>query len=157
VTINIVPARPEHAHPIGSRLREADKHEVWAASRLRPVEAVKLSLSASELTWTLLRGGDPVLMFGVARRSLLDPVGVPWLLATNDILKVKATVLKKSRQYINLMRRDFETLENFVHGENRISIAWLRWCGFIVEPGEPRGPDMEIFHRFWMNGGLYDV
>ena len=151
--VRIVEAEESHIKPIAHGLRSADAHEVWAFSRFYPSAAVRFSLKASERTWTLLYLDKPIMMFGVARDSLLSNTGVPWLLGTNDIMSIRLTVLKLSRGYIDKMLENFDLLENYVHSENLVSIHWLKWCGFTIEKAQALGPDKELFNRFWKRKG----
>lgn len=147
--LSFVPAEEWHVKPIADNLRDADAHEVWASSRLYPYDAMKISFTVSELTWTGLLDGKPVMMFGAGGYSLMEPLkGSPWLLGTNDIIRVKTAVLRNTKKYVGLMRDRFPILENFVHAENKVSIQWLKWSGFEIEDPRPLGPDKELFHRF---------
>ncbi len=145
----ILPAGQAHVAYLAATLREADRREVWAASRHTPYEALALSLKASNKAWTGLVDGQPALMWGVARAgSILCPVGRPWLLASDAIEGVaRLEFIRRSREFVGEMRAEFPVLENYVHAANRLSIRWLKWCGFVMD-GEPVEINGEDFYRF---------
>lgn len=155
--LEVIKAEREHIKPISDKLRDADIKEVWASSRFYPFDAVNYSFNASEKAFTIIVDNEPIAMFGVVRLSLLSNIGVPWLLGTDGILKVKMTVVRKSRKYIKDMLQDYEILENYVHNENKVSKTWLRWCGFTIEKEQPRGPDRALFCRFFRRKEFQDV
>ncbi|MDR1684875.1 MAG: hypothetical protein LBR82_00260 [Desulfovibrio sp.] len=141
-------ARPEYITDIAERMREADRREVWAFSRHTPEQALRTSLERSQLAWTAVIRGRPELMWGVAAPHLLSSVGQPWMLATDAFLEFAQDFLLHSRRYVREMLRLYTHLENYVHGENAVSIRWLQWCGFSFdyEAVQVNGED---FYRFW--------
>ena len=130
----IEPATPEHIPAIAADMREADRREVWASHRHTPEEALEYSLERSELAWACLVEGVPAFMWGAVRQgSLISLTGTPWLLGTPAILKVSREFLRQCPVYVARMQERFPRLENFVHAENRLSVRWLKWCGFTLE------------------------
>ncbi len=147
----VVPAAREHLLPMAADLRPADRREVWASHRRSPYEALAHSLGFSDRAWTAFVNDRPSLMWGVGRGGcILNPVGVPWMLATRGIELVAREFIRQSRAYVGLMGQGFSRLENYVHAENALSIRWLKWCGFtlVTEPTVFNGED---FHLFWRN------
>jgi hypothetical protein len=131
-------------------MREADRREVWASHRHTPEEALRESLSLSELAWTCLVEGVPAFMWGVGRKgSLISRTGAPWLLGTEAIRRVSREFLRQCPLYVARMQERFPVLENFVHAENRLSIRWLKWCGFTLgeKPLRINGEDFYLFRR----------
>ena len=146
----ILPATPDHVPAIAAGMRDADRREVWASHRHTPGEALECSLERSELAWTCLVEGVPAFMWGAARQgSLISLTGNPWLLGTPDILKVSREFLRQCPAYVARMQERFPRLENFVHAENRLSVRWLKWCGFTLEekPVKINGEDFYLFRR----------
>jgi len=129
-------------------MREADRKEVWASHRLTPTDALTGSLERSALAWTCLIHGVPAFMFGVS------DTGTPWLLGTNLFFKQHRALhrefLRQNQEYIDLMLERFPRLENHIHADNRLSIRWLRHCGFLIEK-DPVLFNGEEFYRFWMD------
>jgi hypothetical protein len=145
----IVPALPEHIPAIAEDMREADRREVWASHRHTPERALRYSLESAELAWTCFVEGVPAFMWGVSRLgSLISFTGSPWLLGTPAIAKVAREFLRQCPDYVERMQELFPRLENYIHVENRLSIRWLKWCGFTLET-EPKRFNGEVFYMFW--------
>lgn len=139
----------EHIAPIAENMREVDKREVWASDRQTPLEALILSFQHAELAWTCFVDGSPAFMWGVSvPGGMMSFTGIPWLLGTEALRSVSVEFLKQSVPYVELMQERFPRLENYVHTGNRLSIRWLRWCGFVLadERTEING---EAFFKFW--------
>lgn len=149
MNIQVVPARPEHIPHLAATMREADRREVWASHRHTPEEALRASLQRSELAWTALLDGEPVLMWGVTpATSIIGKTGVPWLLASDGMFRIWRKVARHSREFVARMQERYPRLQNRVHALNHISLCWLSWCGFVIEP-EPEEINGEEFYTFW--------
>lgn len=148
---DIVPATEAHAVELAPAMRKEDADEIWASSRRRPLDALLYSLEVSrDTTQAGLADGRCVCLWGVAPASLLTDVGRPWLLASKEFERHASRFLRRNREYINEIRRQYPVLENWVDHRNVKSIRWLRWLGFDILPAEPIGPDAVPFHRFVM-------
>lgn len=147
----IVDARVGHIRPIAADMRPEDVREVWASHEHTPEEALDASFWRSTKAWTCLVRGSPAFMWGVApRESLLGNVGCPWLLGTPAIKDVRRDFVRNCRKYVGMMQELYPRLENYVHAENKVSIRWLKWCGFeLAEEPEEYGVNPEKFYRFW--------
>lgn len=146
----IIPATLEHVEEIAPRLREADVQEVYAASHLDPLTALRRSLVVSRNPKIGTADGLACCIFGVAAPSVLSETGVPWLLATPEITQHARAFLRMSHDYVASMRADYEVLRNMVDARNKDAIKWLRWLGFRIDPAIPFGPDKMPFHPFEM-------
>lgn len=147
----IIPADAAHIAPIAADMREADRREVWASHRHEPEQALAASLERSDLAWTCLVDDVPAFMWGAARQgSLITLTGSPWLLATPRMDMVRQDFLRRSRFYVERMQARFPRLENHVHAANRLSLRWLKWCGFSVADA-PTMLNNEPFYLFWRN------
>jgi hypothetical protein len=67
-------------------------------------------------------------------------VRVPWMLATDDIRAIGREFLLGSHGEVDRMRKSYALLINNVHSKNTLSMRWLKWLGFIIDP-TPAGPD----------------
>ncbi|GHV28257.1 hypothetical protein FACS1894167_04800 [Synergistales bacterium] len=148
--VEVAELRPEHAR-IYPRLRAADMEEARAASDMDPRAAIAYSIASSRPGYAALLRGEPEVIFGASPRP--DGGGVPWLLATDEAQKHPVAFYRASKEYINEMREAYPYLENYVDARNHLSIRWLKWAGFFVEPAEPGGVRGERFHRFWSGKG----
>ncbi len=144
----IVPATAALARDLAPRLREADRLEVWAASRMTPLDALRASLEASPDPRAGLADGRVACIFGIGVRSVLSDYGVPWMLGSEDVVRHARRFLRGSRDYIAEMRNKYSRLENYVDARNVDAIKWLAWLGFTLEAPEPFGVERLPFHRF---------
>lgn len=147
--VDIIPADAGHIHAIASGMRAADVEEVRASLGLNPQEALEFSLSSSTMAWTGTVDGEPVCMFGVSRRSMLDgSVGTPWLLGTDAIERHQAAFLRRNKGIVKEMLAAYPVLRNWVDARNTLSIRWLKWLGFEFGSPVPYGPHGIAFYPF---------
>lgn len=133
-----------------TRLRDTDLQEIKELTGLSPEFILNYSFKTSKKCWTVLKDDEPIVCFGVSPLSLLGQTGSVWLLATDKISEIKMKVLKKSKRYIRKMFTQFVKIENRVRIDNKISIAWLKWCGFTMKDAKPFGSNQEYYHEFYM-------
>jgi hypothetical protein len=131
-------------------MREADKDEVNAATRMGLRNAVSSSVTMSSYAKTGLVDGALVCMWGVCPISLISKKGTPWMLGTDLIKKKQKIFLKRSKPWLEDIKKDYNYLENYVDARNTLSIKWLKWLGFKVEDPIPYGVNGEPFHKFTM-------
>lgn len=136
-----------------AHMRKADVDEVHAAGHddLRAVvaEGVRVSVDC-HAAWV---DDELACIFGVAPLGgrLLSPIGVPWLLGTDTLLKHRRTFVRLYQPHIARMLGLYPHLLNFVHAENAAAIRWLSGAGFSLAPAAPYGPRGAMFHRFEMS------
>ena len=148
VVVKFGPPTPEAVQFIADNMREADAIEVWAAYRHTPIEALELSIKNS-YTCMIVYGDDvPLTALGLVLRGFLSDTGVPWLLSAEQALDHRKEFLRLSPPVIDKMLQIRPKLVNYVHTENKLSIRWLKWLGFIIENPEPMKTTGELFHRF---------
>ena len=109
---------------VAANLRESDRREIWASHRSNPEDIPGLCKEVE--TWAAI-AENPLCIFGCASNG---NSGVPWLLATDDVLNHKVEFLRKSRDICREWLKQFKLLTNIVHAENDICILWLKWLGF---------------------------
>lgn len=148
MTVTIRQATVEDALDLAPRLRQADRDEVWASGRKTPERALLVSLGMSSHAWTGLVDGKVVCMWGCGPASMLDRVGVPWMLGSDDLLKHQKAFLRRNREYVDAMLLCYTRLVNWVDARNTVSIRWLRWLGFEIGDAAPHGALKMPFHRF---------
>ena len=135
INVLIRPAVPEDADFIGPLLRQSDVSELLAASGLSAVEALRHSIKASDGGFCMIAvSGDnkPILIWGVAPSSN-DGVGIPWMVATNEIYRAQylLTFKKLCGEWVRKMNERFPLLINYVDHRNVTSILWLQALGFV--------------------------
>lgn len=148
--VTIVPAGTDHIASIASRMREADRVEVWASSRSTPHSALMTSLQHSRWAMTALVDGQPEFMWGVADLNVLTGTGAPWLLGSDAVERNFRLFLRSSIQWREKLSEQYQVLMNFVHDENEVSKRWLSWLGFTLSDPFEMGRDGELFRKFEM-------
>lgn len=146
---------PADAEAIVASLRPADAAELWASNRTTGAECMAFGMRYGDQSWAGTVDGEPVCMFGVVPASLLGRVGVPWMVGTTamDRLRVQKALLHESRPALQAMFSRYDVLANVVDARNAAAIRWLRWLGFTVsDEAVPYGPDRQPFHTFHMRG-----
>lgn len=131
-------------------MRDHDIQEVNAATHMGIRNAVKTSVDLSSYSKTGLVNDELVCMWGVCPISLLSGSGSPWMLGTDLIKKKQRIFLRRSKPWLDDIRKDYRYLENFVDARNTLSIKWLKWLGFEMDEAEPYGIHGEPFHKFTM-------
>lgn len=144
--IEIIPATPE----IASRLvmREADRREVMAASGRYPEEALQESVRVSTECWAGMLGEEPIAIFGVGPLNILNGIGSPWMLGSDELVAHSFYLLRMSRPYVERMHQIYPVLFNLVDERNTVSQRWLRWMGFKMYDPIPYGPFGVKFRPF---------
>lgn len=128
-------------------MREEDKREIWHFGRVSPLVALLDGLQYSSKCWTVEWQGRVVAMFGVTKQD--DDVGIPWMLASEDLKKIKKSFLRECHQYVERMFDGYQVLTNCAWSQNTIHIQWLKWLGFKFLPARAKGYDGELFYEFY--------
>lgn len=148
--IEIREVQKEDIAVLVKNMREHDKQEVNAATRMGIWNAVETSVTMSTYSKTGLVNDELVCMWGVCPISLLSSSGSPWMLGTDLIEKRQRVFLRRSKPWLDDIRKDYRYLENFVDARNVLSVKWLKWLGFEMDEAEPYGIHGEPFHKFTM-------
>ena len=149
----IVPAEPSHAEAIAANARDADRAELWAASRGNPLDAMLQGINGTPASWTGLYEGEPACMFGAWPFSALGGMGAAWMIGSRVLERhgAQRDLLRLSRPVVDYMRDQYPTLlYNFVDERNTSAIRWLRWLGFEFAEAIPYGVDGLPFLPFYM-------
>jgi hypothetical protein len=116
--------------------------------------ALATSVRWSRKAWAAELDGEPIAIWGVAPfGSWLGDKGSPWLLGSDRMKEVSIIGARVSQPFVLEMLSMFTMLENYVSNDNKLSIRWLRWCGFKMDHPEPFGLERKLFRRFWMKKG----
>ena len=154
--LEIVPLESRHGDII-PRLRKADKDEIRAMEGISPDLAVAYSIACADPGWAAELDGRTEAVFGVGPVHYLGPknwgMGRPWLVGSDEIEKHPVAFYRLSKKIIVEMKTRYAVLENWVDARNKLSIRWLEWAGFHIEPAANIGYENRPFHRFGMKGG----
>lgn len=149
----VKPAEAWHIPIVAQDMRDADRLEVLASHGMTPQEALEECIKQSDIAFTGFdKKGVPMLMFGAGSESILDPVGIPWMLTAENIYSMQMEFLRVSRYYVFMLRKRYPLLENYVDARYDMAVRWLAWCGFTIHEPEPYGVEGQLFRRFTMKG-----
>lgn len=134
----------QHVCHVAAHLRAGDAEELRLWNGSTPGGGVLASVRCSQVVNTVLVSDEPAGLCGVNR-------GRVWLLGT-DLLtasqrEVRSSV-RLSRAWVTDQARRFGRLFNFVWAGNAVSVRWLAWLGFTLEPALPLGCAGAPFHPF---------
>lgn len=146
----IVEATLLHVAHLFLKMRKEDVQEIWAAGRHLPRNALIEGLLRSYAPKAGLYNNLPFCMFGVIRPTLLSRIGIPWMLASDDLNNHARTFLPQSKGYIKQIKTENTLLINYVDQRNKKAIKWLSWLGFEIGPTQSYGLDKLPFHVFFM-------
>lgn len=134
------------------RLRISDQKEIWASHHLTSREALEKCVHMAIFSLTI-ENGQPMGIFGINPFAVTGQKAIIWMLATDDLDKIKHRFLKHSKEFVNMMLAWYPYLENWVHAKNVKSIKWLKYLGATIEEAQPYGLDGELFHHFYFTKG----
>lgn len=132
-------------------MRAADVEEAAAFGRA-PKEALRVGLQASVLAATAKLDGSPIAMLGLTPISVLEGVGRPWMLGTDEVPRCARALLTEAQAVIGEMHGRFRRLENFVSVGNGPAIRMLQRWGFEVG-GKGFDVNGVSFVPFWKEAG----
>jgi len=146
--VRLVPAEWKHINRIAANMRAIDAEECRAMGR-EPKQALRLAFMTSEKAWTALVDGAPHAMFGVVVESLLDRIGTPWFLGTDEVYRHGREMIQWGPGILSRMGDSSRRLMNLVSSDNRQAIRLLRKWGFTVATDEMtvRGVAFRQFER----------
>lgn len=148
---SIVPASIEHIAHIAAHIRDSDREEIWASTMSRPERALASGLYYSDFAQTGMVDGEPVMMWGIVKESLIGNVGVPWMLATKRLDEVAVIFLRRCKAPLREAMNRYDRLFNYVDARNTRTIRWLKWLGFkLAEKPVPYGFSNLPFYKFEM-------
>lgn len=135
VSIRIRPTEPGDVALLAANMRAVDVAELAAGGHMDVHAAVAGSVKRSVMCWSYFDGDDLLCIMGAAPISMLDGLGIPWMLGTPALLRCSRILVKIAPDYIATMLRVFPRLINCVHVENTTSVRWLQRIGFkLLEP-----------------------
>jgi len=128
-------------------LRESDKQEIWASHNKTPEESLKIGLQKSIFCCTV-ENSNPIAMFGIVPENILGQEASVWMLATDDLKKIKRRFARNSKVFVHMMLEYYSYLYNFVDDRNKESIKWLKYLGAKFEEPRPYGKEGKPFRFF---------
>lgn len=149
--VEIVDADTAHVFAMLPHLREADVEEIDALTEAPPMVALAESLRGSARAYTVLVDGDPVILFGVAVHPDDPACGIPWMVATDGLRRIRRLFLRFGVPIAAKAFEGFERLCNITSGSNTVAHRWLASLGFELGPLLPgagrNGEDLMFFSK----------
>lgn len=131
--------------------RALDAQEINEMSELSMGEVISESVKNSTLSASAYVDGELNAILGVcpASNSILNTVGVPWMIGTDAVTKNRKVFCVEYDRIIKQMMSEFSLLVNYVDSRNLPAIRFLKKAGFTLEEAEPFGLNGVPFHRFY--------
>lgn len=129
MSVDLVPSHPRHLNYIARHMREIDRAECIAMGH-EPKEALRNARRKSLWSLTAMVDGKPSALMGLAVLNMVEGVGVPFFLGTDEVYKHGRTLLARGPAVIALMRQTTPTLVNLVSCQNGRAIRLLKRWGF---------------------------
>lgn len=92
--------------------------------------------------------GEIMFLFGVSVCNTESNIGSPWLLCSERAEDFARELVRDSRAFIGLWKKEFSGLINFVDARNTTSIRWLVRMGFRIHQPIKYGKMGLLFHPF---------
>jgi len=140
----------EDALYLSKRMRQSDIDEIWASHNITPEDALDNGVKNSIFCCTV-SNGNPIAMFGIVPETILGSKASVWMLASDDLNKIQRRFARHSRHFIDMMLDFYPYIYNHVDERNKISIAWLKFCGAKLHKPEPFGVEKKPFRYFYFN------
>ncbi len=140
---------PSDADNLCQRLRQTDIDEIWASHNLTPWDALNIGINESIISLTVTIKGLPCAVFGINAESALGKKATIWLLASDDLDKIKHRFLRHSKKFVGMFLNMYPHLSNYVDVRNIPSITWLLYCGAKMDRPSPYGVMRKDFRYFW--------
>lgn len=149
VAYTIEPGTKEAAAFIAAHLRDQDLAEMAVMHPGEDPERIVLDGLASSRWCNVVRVEDrPAIIYGVSDTAHAG-IGVPWMLATPDLYRIKDAVRARALEEVRLMAQTYVVLFNQVHADNTVAIGWLESLGFSIDRERGVGPNRSLYN-FWM-------
>ena len=130
-TLKIRETRHYDLKPVADHMKEADKREIWESSNSSPIEALERGYTLGQKCYTILNKDDePIAIFGVGPEPGKAHTGCVWLLGTTE-LNMNKEFLRRSKETLSLVEEGYACTGNWVSAENKESLRWLRWLGYL--------------------------
>lgn len=113
---------------IAADMRKEDIRELQKCGH-SPKEALKHSVSISEICLTAYYKNKPICIFGVVPESLMGQRGIVWLLGSNRINQCKKAYFKACKHCLFWLLKKYPVLWNLTDPEYTKCHKWLKSLG----------------------------
>lgn len=129
--MRLVAAEAAHIPFIADHMRADDVRECAAFGR-RPAEALRHGIMSSLWALAAIVDGEPHAIMGVASRSMIEGIGVPWMLGTDRVYDHGRDLVRHAPAVLSEMHATFGRLENLVSTDNARARRFLTHVGFEI-------------------------
>lgn len=129
---------PAHAFELAFKLRQLDKYEVALAGHdpltalITPFRYTRENVN----TYTVLKNGEVLAMFGVVSQKNNLKYGSVWMLSSEELDQYWYYFTKRTKNWVNYFLSDYEYVANYITIEHKTNIKWLKWLGFSFKSKE---------------------
>ncbi len=145
-------AMPADIEYLATRIRSADKQEVYAVSGLDIGGALWYCVRNSTLQYTMFSPErEPVGLFGFCVISTEGGLveATPWMLCSDTLAeKHPMTFMKECKRQVPQYLDMYDILWNYVDVRNTLHVKWLQLMGFKFINTVPHGQFNLPFHLF---------
>jgi hypothetical protein len=127
MNVEIVPAGPQHIHPLLAACRERAGFEKLGA---KAFDFLRQCIQNSAEAWAGFIDGNIACVWGISRGSMLGDSAFVWLNTTDELEKHPFVFVRHSQIRLAELRQRYHYIYGFVQVDNEPSVKWLRWLGF---------------------------
>lgn len=136
----------EYVDFVAKNMRHEDSLEVFRSTGKSAPEVLIKSIDISEYTGCIVIDEEPACIYGVSNRG---DFGVPWSMSTYVVDHHPKEFYEASKAGIDLIKRRYDVLFNYVDATYVRAIRWIKRLGFSVGEPEPFGALGLPFSPFW--------
>lgn len=119
---------------LAPKLRDIDKLECECVGSTAEISLLSpFTLPDSVVLSGINEDEEVILMCGISKCPVTPEMGVIWMLASPKIYNHRREIIKLSKPTIAKLSEGYKAVYNMIHKDNKLSIRWLEWCGFIVD------------------------
>lgn len=127
--VKFIKPTPYHIKQISKELRSEDIAEIYASSGRSPYESlINMDIETSYIM--LDDNNNYVLFYGCPHHPQDETIGIPWMVGTERIKKVKKVFWKECKKVVEELNNKYALLINFTDARNKVHHVWLKRLGF---------------------------
>jgi ABC-type nitrate/sulfonate/bicarbonate transport system substrate-binding protein len=142
--VRVERATEEHAQDLAPRMRAEDAAEVLASGGYEPLDALLVSMDASDEAWAVFFDNELGAIYGIARGC------IPWLLTSDVIDRHPKAFVGECKEVLRAWMEQHPVLVQQVDARYARALRWASRMGFRVDEPEPFGTSGLPFCRITM-------
>lgn len=141
---------PAHAFELAFKLRQLDKYELALAGHdpltalVNPFRFTRPNVN----TYTVLKNGEVLAMFGVVSTRHNEKHGSVWMLSSEKLDEDWYYFSKRTKKWVKYFLSDYEYVYNYITKEHKTNIKWLKWLGFEFKKKEIIVKNVELLYFY---------